>query len=203
MASLRRDIASGLIVVIPLAVILLALQYLIRVIAGLPLVSAIEPPLARVPAVLVVFVAMAIATGYAMRSAVGVLIADLIGDAINHVPVLRVVYNASHIALETALNGEEGRIDAVKIRSWDGLWVTTFDTGHRTDDGRVLCFFPTSPNITTGYVIEVEESDLRRSDESVERALMRVLSAGYGDGGGERTPLPGARFVEHIGEAER
>lgn len=181
MGSLRRDIASGLIVVAPIAVILLVVRYLFLLIAGLPLVSRIQPPLLRVGVVIVVFLFLVITVGYAMRSAIGVLVADLISAGINRIPGVRIVYNASHLAVDTALSGGGGRVEPVQVESWQGLRVNVFDTGNRTADGRVICFFPTAPNITTGYVIEVEEDDLIRTGESVERVLLRILSAGFGD----------------------
>jgi uncharacterized membrane protein len=40
---------------------------------------------------------------------------------------------------------------------------------------------PTAPNITTGFIIEVETSDITETDETVEEALTRTLSAGFAD----------------------
>ena len=51
-----------------------------------------------------------------------------------------------------------------------------------------MLFLPTSPNITTGYVIEVEPDRYEHIDESVEDALTRVLSAGFGDS--QETTVP-------------
>jgi len=59
--------------------------------------------------------------------------------------------------------------------------MTAFKTGKTTDDGRIVLFLPTAPNITTGFVIEIEPEDVTEVDERVEEALMRILSAGFGD----------------------
>ena len=79
-------------------------------------------------------------------------------------------------------------------------------TGRTTDDGREILFMPTAPNITTGFVIEAKPDRYTESDESVEEALTRLLSAGFGDteqesvanmfddrGGKKETPSPGDR----------
>ncbi len=201
MADFRRTVASGLIVVAPVAIVLLAIQYAFRRIASLPLVTDLEPTSLRVLVVLVVFLALVTAVGYLMRTAIGVLVADLITAGINRIPGLRVVYNAAHLAIDTALRGSTGEIEPVKVLTWNRVRVNAFDTGNRTEDGRVLCFMPTSPNITTGYVIEVEEEDLERTGEGLESALMRVLSAGYGghpDADGRDVPVEGARIVESV-----
>lgn len=201
MALLRRDIVSGLIVVAPVAIVLIVILHLFRVIAGLPLVAMIEPWYARVPVVLIVFVVLVSAVGHGMRSAIGVFVADLITAGINRIPGLRVVYNASHLAMKTAIDEGGNGVEPVKLESWKGLRVNAFDTGNRTDDGRVICFFPTAPNITTGYVIEVEEEHLIRTGESVERALMRILSAGFGDQRDDReagVPIGDGRTVRRV-----
>lgn len=182
MTSLKRDAASGLIVVAPLVISFFALLILFRAIVGLPLVATIEPGFLRVPLVIVVFVTVVLAVGYLMRTSVGIAIAELISWVANRIPLLRVVFNGSRIAVETVLAQSDTVVEPVRIDSWRGLQVTAFSTGHHTSDGRLICFLPTAPNITTGYVIEVEEEDVRRTGEGVEGALTRILSAGFGDG---------------------
>lgn len=181
MVSVRRNAISGLAVVGPLGVTLLALLFLFRLIAGAPFVAWIEPVILRVPAAIVAAVAVLLLTGRLMQTAAGSLINDALGNAINRIPGVRVVYNASQLAVETALSGGEDRTVPIKFEAWSGLRVTAFYTGNRTDDGRLLCFFPTAPNITTGYVIEVEEGDVEFTGETIEQALTRILSAGFGE----------------------
>lgn len=115
MPDLRRNVASGLIVVAPVAIVLLAIQYAFRWIAGMPLVAGVEPAALRVLVILVVFLALVTAVGYLMRTAIGVLMADLITAGINRIPGLRVVYNAAHLAIETALRSSAGEIEPVKV----------------------------------------------------------------------------------------
>jgi uncharacterized membrane protein len=99
----------------------------------------------------------------------------------NQLPGLRVVYNASKMAVETAVTGTADLQKPVRLEVWDGLRMTAFKTGQRTDDGRELLFLPTAPNITTGFVIEVEPDRYEEVDERVEDALTRVLSGGFGE----------------------
>jgi hypothetical protein len=44
-----------------------------------------------------------------------------------------------------------------------------------------VLFLPTAPNITTGFVLEVEPDRYYEIDDSVEDALTRLLSAGFGE----------------------
>jgi uncharacterized membrane protein len=59
--------------------------------------------------------------------------------------------------------------------------MTAFKTGKRTQDGREVLFMPTAPNITTGFVIEVDPDQFTETDERVEEALTRILSAGFAE----------------------
>jgi uncharacterized membrane protein len=59
--------------------------------------------------------------------------------------------------------------------------MTAFKTGKRTKDGREVLFMPTAPNITTGFVMEVESEDITETNERVEEALTRILSAGFAE----------------------
>jgi uncharacterized membrane protein len=116
-----------------------------------------------------------------MRTAFGAVFESSLDSLINRLPGLRVVYNASKMAVETALGGTENLQAPVKVETWNGMRMTAFKTGKKTDDGRDLLFLPTAPNITSGFVIEVEPDEYTEADESLEDALTRVLSAGFGE----------------------
>ena len=180
MSSWKRDVASGLIVILPLLVSAYIIAYLYSAIAGIPILQDIDPPL-RVLTVLTVFSMLVLSVGYMMRTAVGSLVENAIDGVMNQVPGLRVVYNASKMAAETALSDTTDLQAPVKVEVWDGMRMTAFKTGKSTEDGRELLFLPTAPNITTGFVVEVEPADFEETDESVEDALTRVLSAGFGE----------------------
>lgn len=181
MSSWKRDIASGLIVILPLVVSAYIIGWLYLALAGVPLLQDIQSPPLRVLTVLVVFWMLVLSVGYMMRTAVGSLVESTIDNVMNRLPGLRVVYNASKMAAETALSDTTDLQAPVKVEAWEGMRMTAFKTGKTTDDGRELLFLPTAPNITTGFVVEVEPSDFEETDESVEDALTRVLSAGFGE----------------------
>lgn len=200
MASWKRDAASGLVVLLPILVTVWVVSYLYRSIANVPfLQSVIEPTLfggnaalaelARVVLTLLVFSALVFSIGYLMRTALGAILEEAIDDFMNQVPGLRVVYNASKMAVETTLSGASELQTPVKLEIWNGMRLTAFKTGKRTDDGREVVFMPTAPNITTGFVMEVEPADLTETDESVEDALTRILSAGFGESRRDGIPI--------------
>jgi uncharacterized membrane protein len=169
-----------LIVLTPVLVILLVLNYLYSRIVDLPVIRRLDEPLGFVVAV-VVFVMLVLSIGYLMRTTVGRLFETYLDAAMNRVPLIRVLYNASKLAVETAVSGTDDLQKPVKVEPWQGMRMTAFKTGKTTDDGRVVLFMPTAPNITTGFVMEVEPENITETDESVEEALTRVLSAGFGE----------------------
>ncbi|WP_324665183.1 DUF502 domain-containing protein [Haloarcula sediminis] len=199
-SSWKRDFASGLIILLPILVTTYVIVYLYSILAGasvfLPsiddqLLIAVGVPASaatptavefvRVSVSMVLFVLIVFSVGYLMRTAFGDFVEQTLDDAMNQVPGLRVVYNASKMAVETAVGGTDELQTPVKLEVWDGLRMTAFKTGQTTEDGRDVLFLPTAPNITTGFVIEVESDTYEETDERVEDALTRILSAGFGD----------------------
>ncbi|ODR79486.1 hypothetical protein BG842_05670 [Haladaptatus sp. W1] len=201
MSSWKRDAGSGLIVLAPLLVTAYIIAWLFLKIAGLPFLEdlpkyvlfggliKIPPALIRVGIVLAVFTALVFSIGYLMRTTLGSVVENAIDGTMNRVPGLRIVYNASKMAAETALSDTNQLQKPVKIETWNGLRMTAFKTGKQAEDGRELLFLPTAPNITTGFVIEVESDDITETDESVEDALTRILSAGFGESDQEGIPI--------------
>ena len=180
MSSWRRDFASGLIVLAPILIILLVLNYLYSHIVDLPVIRGLKEPFGFFVAV-IVFVMLVLSVGYLLRTTVGRLFETYLDAAMNRVPLIRVLYNASKLAVETAVSGTEDLQKPVKVEPWNGMRMTAFKTGKVTDDGRAVLFMPTAPNITTGFVMEVDPNDITETDETVEEALTRVLSAGFGE----------------------
>jgi uncharacterized membrane protein len=184
MSTWKRDAASGLAILAPIAVSLYVVYWFYRRIASLPLFTEVIPNAAlRVVVTIAVFVLLVFAVGYLMRTALGSLVERGIDSAANRLPGLRVVYNASKMAVETAVAGTEELQAPVKLEPWDGMRMTAFKTGKVTSDGREVLFMPTAPNITTGFVMEVEPERFEETDERVEEALTRILSAGFGEEG--------------------
>lgn len=179
--GLKRDFASGLIVLIPILVTLFVVYWVFSRLAAVTLLTGIVGnPLASVLLTLVIFVLVVLTAGYLMRTALGSIVEQYIDNLFNHLPGLRIVYNASKMAVQTALTGTSDLQTPVKVTVWGDMRMTAFKTGKKTADGRDLLFLPTSPNITTGYVIELDPDEYEVVDETVEEALTRILSAGFG-----------------------
>ncbi len=189
MSTWKRDFASGLIVLSPLLVLLLVVGWIYQQIASIPLIEGLQPavipqplePVSRVIIALAVFTTVVLAVGYFMRTTLGRLAETAVDGAINRIPALRVVYNASKLAIETAVSGTDDLQSPVYLETWPGVRMTAFRTGKKTRDGKIVLFMPTAPNITTGFVIEVEPEKIEETGETVEEGMTRVLSAGFAE----------------------
>jgi len=209
MASWKRDFASGLIVLLPLIVLLLLVRWIYRHIASFPLIRSLEPawlygpvvPFYRVFIALGVFAMVVYGVGSFMRTALGRYLEGRIDDSINRIPALRVVYNASKLAVETAVSGTDELQKPVHVTTWNNVRMTAFKTGRTTQDGKLVLFLPTAPNITSGYVIEVEPERVERTGESVEQAMTRILSAGFAESA-QQVPVE-EETVEEAAAADR
>lgn len=194
MINWKRDFVSGLIVLVPLVITVWVAVWVFSFLVGAPIFDVLEEDIIvdvigieefaselRILITVVVFAALVFAVGWLMRTAIGELIEGAVDNIMNRLPGVRVVYNASKIAIETALGQQTSLQTPVKVEPWEGMRMTAFKTGKQTDDGREIVFMPTAPNITTGFVLELEQDDFEESDEVVEEALTRLLSAGFGE----------------------
>jgi len=169
------------VVLAPILVILFVLNWLYSQLSDLPVIRDIEPRIFGVLVAIVVFVMLVLSVGYLMRTTAGRLFESWLDAAMNRVPLFRILYNASKLAVETALTGTDDLQKPVRLEPWNGMRMTGFKTGKTTNDGRDVVFMPTAPNITTGFVLEVAPEDYTETDESVEEALTRILSAGFAE----------------------
>ena len=186
-ASLKRNVVSGVVCLTPVAVSAYVVYWIYQRVAGIPGIRylrvtdspAVNELIQVGFAVAVIAVVLAV-VGYVVRTAVGDIVKDELDRLAGQIPVVRVVYNATKMGVETIMGSSAEEFDRpVKIEV-AGLRITGFKTGNTTEDGREVVFFPTSPNITSGYVVDVEPERLERTDETTEEALTRVLSAGFG-----------------------
>jgi len=188
MIAWKRNIASGLVVLVPLALTYYVIKWAYILVSQITFISVggifqgngIVTEMFQVGLTIIVLILVTFVVGYVMRTTMGELFGGKIDDLVNFVPGLRIVYNAAKMAVETTVS-ENGTLQApVKVTVWPGMKMTAFKTGNKTEDGKDILFMPTSPNITTGFVIEMDPDGYEDSEESVEESLARVLSAGFG-----------------------
>lgn len=200
--SPKEPAVAGTIVVAPILVTLLVVDWLFTKLAAIPgnryFNIASEFGLTGTQAfyvnqtvklaiLLVLGAFMVTGIGRFVKTRSGFMMERSMDSFIGKIPLLGSVYNITKVTVDTVLTGPEGFKKPAKMEFGD-YRVTAFKTGNRTADGREIVFIPTSPNITTGFVVEVDPENLIETGESAEDALTRVLSAGFGKAEGRSKP---------------
>lgn len=126
---------------------------------------------------------------------IGALMAGFVGRwwmriteiAMLRLPVLRIVYSATKQVLSTVLSDDNQAFREVILVEfprkdcWTVAFLTSREQGEiaaKTVPGSVAVFVPTTPNLTSGYLIFVPENEIKRLDMSVEDALKMIISGG-------------------------
>ncbi len=125
----------------------------------------------------------AIAAGY-----VGKMLLRLSDRLLNRMPVIRSIYGVAKQIVETVVSNKSVAFREVVLVEYPrkGVWTIAFLTGRPIDQvsekvgqsDLVNVFVPTTPNPTSGFLLFVPESDIRRLALSVEDGIKLVISAG-------------------------
>lgn len=111
----------------------------------------------------------------------------LTGFIMQRVPVLRIIYSATEQVLSTVLSDQSQAFREVILvefprrDAWTVAFLTNSQQGEiaaKTVPGSVAVFVPTTPNLSSGYLIFVPESDIKRLEMTVEEALKMIISGG-------------------------
>jgi uncharacterized membrane protein len=107
--------------------------------------------------------------------------------AMLRLPVLRIIYSATKQVLSTVLSDQSQAFREVILVEFPrkDCWTVAFLTNRnhseiatKTFPDAVAVFVPTTPNLTSGYLIFVPEKDIIRLEMSVEDALKMIISGG-------------------------
>lgn len=194
----KKPAIAGTIVLAPVFVTLFFIDWILEKLSSMPFIDLLNVTnfflfnhLIKL-AFIISFGAFLITTvGRLVRTEKGFRVEKTLDELMEKVPFLGSIYGITKVTADTVLNGAEEFSDPVKIE-FNGARVTAYRTGNKTSDGREVLFVPTSPNITTGFVVEMKEEDIIETDDTPREALTRTLSAGFGDHGAgrpKRSPL--------------
>ena len=188
MVPWRRTFASGLIVLVPILVCVYPLAWLYGVLIRIPVLQGIQPPVLRVLLIVLVFGLYVMSIGYLMRTTVGGLVDSRIDATVNRFPGIRLFHSGIKEAISTVVLRRDVVGTPVKVELWADMYLTAFRTGTRTPDGRESLFVPGAPDVTSGLVVEVRSEDVIETDETLMDALVRLVSCGFGETGGQPNP---------------
>ena len=197
MTRLRNYFLTGVIVIAPLAIT----AYLAWSFVGLvdswvkPYIPARYSPDTYLPFAvpgfgLIVALVLITLTGFLTANFIGKAIVRRGESLLDRMPLIRNVYRGLKQIFETVLAHRTDLFSKVGLIEWPrrGTWSIVFiakqqeslinDALHEREGKTIAVFRPITPNITTGYIMYVPETDIVPLDITVEEAAKFLISAG-------------------------
>jgi uncharacterized membrane protein len=193
MAPLRKWLFTGLLVIVPGAITLSVLHWIVGVLDQtlliLPqawhpdrLLGFHIPGFGVLLTLLILLVVGATTSNFAGRKLVQW------GDhLVSRIPVVRSIYSSVKQVSDTLFSESGNAFRTAVLVQWprEGVWTVAFITGAPNGevaaylrDEFVSVYVPTTPNPTGGYFVMVRKSDCVELDMSVDAALRYIVSMG-------------------------
>lgn len=211
MASLRKWLFAGLLVLVPLIITLWVLDWVVstldQTLRILP--TAWHPDQLfgfHVPGLGVVFALVVVLS-------IGALASNIIGHRLvnwwhallHRIPVVRSIYSGVKQVSDTLFSEKGNAFRKALLVRWpqDDMWTIAFLTGtpqgevlqqlrakpgSAADEAFVSVYVPTTPNPTGGYFVMVRQRDCVELQMSVDEALTYIVSMGVIVPGGAKNP---------------
>lgn len=193
MTALRRYLAAGLLIWIPLGVTILVITFLVDVMDRtlLLLPPSLRPDVLlgfRVPGLGIVLTAVIVlGTGIIVTNLLGQKLFEWGEAVLRRIPLVRTVYTSVKKLTETIVNGTGRSFRRVALVEYPraGMWTLAFITGDgaeeieaRTGREMVNVFVPTTPNPTSGFMLIVPRTDVIELEMTTDEGLRMILSFG-------------------------
>jgi len=193
MAPLRKWLFTGLLVIVPGAITLSVLHWIVgmldQTLQILPqawhpdkLLGFHIPGFGVLLTLLILLVVGATTSNFAGRKLVAW------GDhLVSRIPVVRSIYSSVKQVSDTLFSESGNAFRTAVLVQWprEGVWTVAFITGAPNGevaaylrDEFVSVYVPTTPNPTGGYFVMVRKSDCVELDMSVDAALRYIVSMG-------------------------
>ena len=193
MAAIRRWLLAGLLVLVPLAVTVWLLNWIIstldQTLEILPgdwhpdkLLGVHIPGFGVLLALVIVLSIGAIATNF-----LGKKLVSWWDALLNRIPIVRSIYSSVKQVSDTLFSENGNAFRKALLVQWPrpGVWTIAFQTGMPGGDvvnhlqGEYLSVYvPTTPNPTGGYFVMLPKADCIELKMSVDEALTYVISMG-------------------------
>ncbi|GAB3355932.1 MULTISPECIES: DUF502 domain-containing protein [Giesbergeria] len=193
MSALRKWLFTGLLVIVPGAITLSVLNWIVglldQTLLILPqawhpdrLLGFHLPGFGVLLTLLILLTVGAFASNFAGRKLVQW------GDAVVHrIPVVRSIYSSVKQVSDTLFSESGNAFRTAVLVQWprEGVWTLGFITGAPSGevatylrDEFVSVYVPTTPNPTGGYFVMVRKSECVELEMSVDAALRYIVSMG-------------------------
>ncbi len=191
--KIRRYMLAGLLLWLPVGVTVIILRFLVdlmdRTLLLLPegwrpeaLLGFRIPGLGLLLALLVLFV-----TGLVLTNLVGRQLIRWWESLLRRIPIVRSIYSGAKIFTETVFSDKGKAFKSVLLVEYPrkGIWTLGFQSGdevaeaaHRSGQGLVCVFVPTTPNPTSGFIIMVPDADVIQLDMTIDEAMKLIFTLG-------------------------
>jgi len=193
MAAVRRWLLAGLLVLVPLAITVWVLNWIVstldQTLQILPrhwhpdyLIGVHVPGFGVLLALAIVLLIGAVASNFFGRKLVGWW-----DSLLGRIPIVRSIYSSVKQVSDTLFSENGNAFRKAVLVQWprEGVWTIAFQTG--TPGGDVVnhlgadylsVYVPTTPNPTGGYFVMLKASDCIELNMSVDEALTYVISMG-------------------------
>ena len=193
MSALRKWFVSGLLVIVPVAITISVLQWIIgladRTLLILP--EAWQPDRVigiHIPGFGVLLtLAIVLAAGAAASNFMGKKLVHWGDRLVSRIPVVRSIYSSVKQVSDTLFSETGNAFRTAVLVQWPrpDVWTIGFVTGTPGGDvanylvgDYVSVYVPTTPNPTGGYFVMLRKSDCVELKMSVDDALKYVISMG-------------------------
>lgn len=204
MAALRKWLLAGLLVVVPVAITLSVLNWIVGILDQTLLIlpGAWHPDRllgVHIPGFGVLLtLAILLIVGAAASNFIGKRLVSLGDRIVSRIPVVRSIYSSVKQVSDTVFSESGNAFRTAVLVEWPrpGVWTIAFVTG--APGGEVLnhlpgdcvsVYVPTTPNPTGGYFVMLRKSDCIELKMSVDEALKYVVSMGVVVPAGPATPI--------------
>jgi uncharacterized membrane protein len=203
MSSLRKWFFAGLLVVLPLAITVWVLQWILGTLDQTLLIlpAGWQPDLligVHIPGLGVLLaLAILLVVGAVTSNFIGRRLLSWNDNVLSRIPVVRSIYSGVKQVSDTLFSENGNAFRTAVLIEWPrpGVWTIGFVTGSPGGDvpnhlpGEYLSVYvPTTPNPTGGYFVMLRKSDCIELRMSVDEALSYVISMGV-----VVPPAPGAQ----------
>lgn len=191
---LRRNFFAGLFVVLPIAITVVIIRFLLEFMDSLA--TSLFPAKYQLSNFIrydifgieiLVGIILLIIIGLFTKNWLGAKLMKWAEALVKTIPGVRGIYKAVKQIVETiTMNNSDSFREVVMVEyPRPGLWAIAFVTGKTEgevqklqDDELVNIFLPTTPNPTSGFLLFVPKKDIKKLHMTVDQGIKMVISAG-------------------------
>jgi len=196
---IRKWILAGLMVWVPLGATLFVLNLIYNALDS----SFLLPHSWRFPGSGVLLtVVVVLGTGVLAANYRGGQFLAWAERLLNHIPLIRSLYGGTKKLAETLFSENSSAFRKVVLIEWPrkGLWSVGFQAGEplqevreKTGGHMLTVFIPTTPNPTSGFIMQINRDEVVMLEMSVEEGMRYIISLGVvTPGQPAAVPLPPA-----------